>query len=108
MAPEPFSVALTPHRSEVVVAVRGALELSTCTELDDALRELRRSGCAEIVMDLTEVGFIDSAGLQSLLVLRNDAKRTGCRLTLVPPCAQGRRIFELTGTHGLFDWRATA
>jgi len=40
-----------------------------------------------------------------LLSLRNDAKRTGHALTLRSPTPGGRRIFELTGTRGLFDWR---
>ena len=40
-----------------------------------------------------------------LLSLRNDAKRNGHALTLVSPAPTVQRIFALTGTRGLFDWR---
>jgi hypothetical protein len=40
-----------------------------------------------------------------LLILRNDANRYQHALTLLPPAPPVRRIFELTGTHGLFDWQ---
>jgi hypothetical protein len=40
-----------------------------------------------------------------LLALRNDAKRNGHALTLVPPAPTVGRIFAITGTRGLFDWR---
>ena len=40
-----------------------------------------------------------------LLSLRNDAKRNRHELTLVAPPPPVRRIFEITGTRGLFRWR---
>jgi hypothetical protein len=40
-----------------------------------------------------------------LLSLRNDAKRNGHALTLLSPATTARRIFAVTGTRGLFDWR---
>jgi anti-anti-sigma factor len=57
------------------------------------------------VLDLTDVDFIDSTGLRVLLNIRNDAKRNDHVLTLVAPGPTARRIFEITGTRGLFEWR---
>jgi hypothetical protein len=37
-------------------------------------------------------------------MLRNDARRCGQRLTLVPGPPQVQRVFFLTGTRRLFDW----
>ena len=101
----PFSLSIVPNRSEVVVVPEGELDLACADELDGEVRELRRSGFDRVVIDLRGVEFMDSAGLQVLLSLRNDAKRDGHSLTLTPPPRRVERVFELTATRGLFDWR---
>ena len=65
----------------------------------------RSAGSTRIVLDLRLVDFIDSTGLRVLLTLRNDIKRNGHALLLVPPQPAVRRIFAITGTRGLFDWQ---
>ena len=97
--------ASTADSSEVVVTPTGELEMTTAPPLDDELRALRKRGCAHIVVDLRGVTFMDSAGLRVLLSLRNDARRDGFALTLVRGPREVHRVFELTATQGLFDWR---
>ena len=100
-----LSVDVVPDRRAVVVVVEGELDLASIDRVDREVRELRGVGFDQIVVDLRGVEFLDSAGLRLLLSLRNDAKRGGFRLELVrgPACVQ--RVFELTATGGLFDWR---
>jgi anti-sigma B factor antagonist len=103
---QPFVVSVLPDRERVVVALEGELDLSGIDALDVQVRELRRAGFDQLVLDLRRLQFIDSAGLRTLLSFRNDAKRDGHHLTLRagPPGVQ--RVFEVTGTRGLFDWLA--
>ena len=56
---------------------------------------------ATVVLDLTEVRFVDSAGLSSLLALRGHLSEQGGRLVFceVPP--RIRRMFELVGMYRL-------
>src|SRR5215203_4349707 len=100
----PFAISVVRGRDEVAVVPVGELDLATADELGREVRQVKAAGVAHIVLDLREVDFIDSTGLRMLLSLRNDAKCNGHRLTLRRPAAAGRRIFELTGTRGLFDW----
>ncbi len=102
---EPFSLAVVPDRDEVGVVMTGDLDVASADALDRKVRELQGSGFEQIVIDLRGVEFMDSAGLRVLLSLRNDAARAQHRLTLVsgPPAVQ--RVFDLTATRGLFDWR---
>ena len=93
------------NREEVAVAPVGALDLASADRLAEEVRQLRAAGATQIVLDLRQVDVIDSTGLRMLLSLRNDAKRNEHALTLVPPVTAARRIFEITGTRGLFDWR---
>ena len=102
---EQFSVGVVRDRDEVVVALTGELDLATADMLEREIRELRHSGCDHIVVDLRQLDFMDSAGLRVLISLRNTAKCVGHRLILVPGPRQVQRIFDLTATRGLFDWR---
>jgi anti-sigma B factor antagonist len=103
--PHEFSIAVHPDRREVVVAPSGELDLSCVDALDAEVRELRAAGFDRVVIDLRRLEFIDSSGLRILLSLRNDAERAGHELALVRGPRDVDRLFELTGTRGLFDWR---
>lgn len=103
--PQEFAVTVVPDRREVVVVPSGELDLSCADALHDEVRELRDAGFDVIVVDLRQLTFLDSTGLRVLLALQNDAKRTAHELKLVPGPREVQRIFELTGTRGLFDWR---
>lgn len=100
-----FCIAATPAGTEVVVALTGDLDLAYADELERALRKLRYAGFECVVLDLRGVEFIDSTGLRLLITQRNAARREGHCLILVPGPRQVQRIFDLTGTRGLFSWR---
>ena len=101
-----FCVSSLSDGREVVVAVHGELDLASAEVLESEVRKLRGAGFDGLVIDLCDVDFIDSAGLRLLIGLRNTAKRDGHRLSIVPGPSQVQRIFDLTATQGLFDWRA--
>jgi anti-anti-sigma factor len=90
---------------ETIVSPGGDLTFATAEALEQTVRQLRRDNVKSIVIDLRLVSFLDSRGLGVLIGLRNDARREHQDLTLVagPPAVQ--RIFGLTATQGLFDWR---
>jgi len=104
-AAQPFSVSVVPDRGEIVVVLTGELDLASADVLERDVRKLRLAGCDRVVVDLRQVEFMDSTGLRLLISLRNTAKREGHRLMVVPGPRQVQRIFDLTATRGLFDWR---
>lgn len=102
---EPFSLSVVPDRNEVGVVLTGDLDVGSADLLERKVRELQGSGFERIVIDLGGTEFMDSAGLRVLLALRNDAVRNHHNLTLVPGPPAVQRVFDLTATRGLFDWR---
>ncbi len=101
----PFDVSVVPARREVAVVPRGDLDLSTVEPVGREVRELREAGFEEVVLDLGCIDFIDLSGLRLLIALRSDAQRDGHILRLVPGRPEVQRIFELTATRTLFEWR---
>ena len=100
-----FRLTVRPARDEVHLLPCGDLDLATVERLEREVAELRSLGWRHLVVDLRGVGFLDSTALRHLLAMRNDARRGGEQLTLRPGPREVQRVFELTRTHGLFDWR---
>ncbi len=102
----PFCVRVLRERGEIVVAPAGELDIASADVLQREFCELHLTRADRVVLDLRGVDFIDSTGLRLLISLRNSAKRGGYGLIVAPGPARVQRVFELTGTRGLFDWRA--
>ncbi|MGK5447396.1 STAS domain-containing protein [Streptomyces radiopugnans] len=88
---------------------RGALVLRPCGEIDlhtaPALTEAAR-GVAEpwreMVVDLSGVSFMDSAGLHALIGLSQRCRARGGRLTVTGVREQPARLLDLTGLSEVF------
>jgi anti-anti-sigma factor len=96
--PQPFAVAVESQADGCArVAVCGEVDLLTAPALRAALdRELSRR--PRVVLDLSQVAFIDSSGLRAILLAQRDARPSGATLQLhstLPPNV--RRLFELVG-----------
>ena len=84
------------------VAVCGELDLAAVEELDAILEAEIRDSEGALVIDLTEVGFIDSSGLGALLRARALLGREDRALAVVCPHGPVRRVFELSGVSEVF------
>jgi anti-anti-sigma factor len=91
----------SPSAGAVRVQVRGDLDLSTSPELGDALLRELTDGKA-VVLDLSEVTFIDSTGLNALFRALGACKSNGGALALSPNLpAQVSRVFQISGLDAL-------
>lgn len=95
----------------VVLTLGGEVDLHTAPELRGLLGAAIDDGCRELVVDLTEVTFIDSMTLGVLLgALKRLRQRSG-DLKIVISDPSLRRIFEITlldSVFALFDSRQAA
>jgi anti-sigma B factor antagonist len=101
----PFALSVTQSDGKLTLVVVGELDLESAEKLKHDVTELRPAGTTEIVLDLRQLDFIDSSGLRALLALRDESRGNGNALTLIPPAPTVRRVFEITGTSDLFEWR---
>ncbi|MFJ3206143.1 STAS domain-containing protein [Streptomyces sp. NPDC086989] len=91
-------------RRQVVVNVGGEMDIDRAPMLRAALHAAitQEGGSAEIVVDLTELSFCDSAGLNAFISARRTAGEYGRRISLRNPQPQFRRLLALTGAEDLF------
>ena len=84
-----------------VVQVSGELDIATAPQLSDHLIALIRDG-HRIVVELTEVEFMDSSGLEVLLRCHRAAECAGTGLILRRPSRRVVRLLELSGLTSYF------
>jgi anti-anti-sigma factor len=86
-----------------VVSFNG--ELDIWKERDVEARFSSVDGSAPVVVDLSDVRYLDSAFLSALVRLRR--RLPSCSITLVVGTPSVRRILELTDMHRLFAIEGT-
>ena len=84
------------------VAVHGELDLAVAPAFEAELDAAIRDSVGAFVVDLCEVEFISSAGLNVLLRARALLGREERALAVVCPFGPVRRVFELSGSSELF------
>lgn len=89
---------------ETYVRLTGELDLVTAPHLRGCLDELLTGPPSELVVDLRQVSFIDSAGLAVLAAARAAAAKTGRSLKLVRGQSQVERVFAISGLEQHFEF----
>jgi anti-anti-sigma factor len=74
----------------------GELDLGSAADVLDAMRPVVCES-SELVLDLSGLTFMDSAGLHLILRLRDLCRRFSCRMSITSANGQVRRLLELTG-----------
>ncbi len=85
------------ERSLMTVTLDGRLDALEAAPLRAILTDAIIDGQIDIIIDLSNVEFVDSAGLAALVKAMKDARRAGGDVRLVSPkAADAVRVFELT------------
>jgi anti-anti-sigma factor len=93
---EILSVTTTVSGGRHVVTPHGELDVATAPPLKAHLQPLLE-GQAEIVMDLSELSFMDSSGIALLVATARAAADLGARLEVRDPSPPVLRVLELCG-----------
>lgn len=105
-SPQPFTgtfgvIQSQPDERTSVVALEGELDLDRAPSLKWALLDALDAGCKQLVVDLSQVRFMDSTALSVLLAV-NKSLDAGARMAIVCVNANVLKIFELSGMDGVF------
>ncbi len=80
-----------------VVSLIGSMDALTSEKISDSLNELIDTGEKNIVLDITEVDFMSSAGLRTILVALKATRRIGGDLCLAGAQTRPARFLKLSG-----------
>jgi len=93
------------HQDEVQVIslFRIISDLDNRAILDEINRSLQ-NGCRSVVVDLSSLEYMDSTGLNLLLVLWRHVRHFGVPLRLTEPQPAVKRLLEVTRLLPIFDF----
>lgn len=102
-----FDIVVVRTGRAAVVQVRGELDLSTAPRLDERLVSLADEGVLDVTLDLADLDFIDSSGLQTLVDGLERLREQGGDLGLRASKPSTLRVLEITGLTRVFRLDAT-
>lgn len=100
-----FEVATRPLRGAdevLVIALSGYLDAHTVADFDKRTEEIMAAGTHRIVLDLSQLNYISSAGIGALMGLSQRLKKRGGDLVLLQPTAKVHKILDLLGFSRIF------
>lgn len=92
---QPFRVEVERRGTALVVRPAGELDLATVDELRLVIDEAGPTPA--LVVDLTELEFLDTSGLRFLLKMQADAAAAGSELKLVRGSSEVERLLTVAG-----------
>lgn len=100
---QPFSVTVSSDGDKATVALRGELDLSGVDRARQAIEEAESAEAQLLVLDMSELEFIDSTGLEVMLRAARRAHDSGRRLVVARPSRYVRRLLEMTAIDQSLD-----
>jgi anti-sigma B factor antagonist len=100
---QPFSVTVSTNGDRATVALRGELDLSGVDRAREAVERAEAGDATLLVLDLSELDFIDSTGLEVVLRAARRAHESGRRLIVQRPSRYVRRLLEMTAIDQSLD-----
>ncbi|MBO1330250.1 STAS domain-containing protein [Streptomyces sp. VRA16 Mangrove soil] len=92
-----FGCRVRGTRGRRVIELWGELDILAVEQMSERLLSLMGRGSTDLVLDLSQVSFIDCRGLSMLCAVRVRVQQGDGRLTLVSDKPQFRRLLRLTG-----------
>ena len=92
-----FDVSTAVVGSEATVTVRGEVDVYTAPRLRESLYQAVADGIPKVVLDLTDMTFIDSTGLGVIVGTLKRLREGGGDLVLRSPSRSTRKVLEITG-----------
>jgi stage II sporulation protein AA (anti-sigma F factor antagonist) len=103
MPPPSFEIDVEDDGTLAVLRLRGELDLATRPVVQEAV-ERHGPGRKALVVDLSQLDFMDSSGLNLIIELQGREDGTG--VAFVAPDERVGRLLEMTGVRPTLTWVA--
>ena len=100
-----FTIDETAGESGVELDLAGDLDMSATFALEPVLDRLIAANPREIVLDLGNVGFVDSSGLGLLVATHERAARADVDMAITGAGPEIQRVFAIAGLDGVLPVR---
>jgi anti-sigma B factor antagonist len=102
-----LSITRANHGERIVMHLGGEIDVYTAPLVREKLDEQIHGGNTDLVVDLTNVSFLDSTGLGVLVGRLKLARTRGGHLRLVGADERVLKVFSITGLDKVFEIHRT-
>lgn len=102
-----LALTVSDEAGHTIVGVAGELDVYTAPDLEESLAGLISDGRFQLVVDLSEVSFMDSTGLGLLIKALKWTREKSGSLDVVVATEKVRKVFTITGLEGVIPLHDT-
>jgi anti-sigma B factor antagonist len=100
-----LGISLQGRADRRTLVLTGEMDLATASALEGAVIRLCREGIKQLVLDLSQLEFMDGSGLHAVSAARDTCRQSGCELRIVPGRKELHRLFTMSGLDGRLPFR---
>ena len=93
---EILEVTTQDSGGQVTVSLKGELDLSSVGKVEEALKRVEADGPSLLILDLSQLSFLDSTGLRAVVTADERAREDVRRLVVVRGPVAVQRVFSIT------------
>lgn len=90
---------------DISVKLKGDLDISTCGPIRDELLKTYENKKANIIIDASELEFLDSTGLGALIMVYNKLKEDEKKISIYNVKPHINKLFKITQMDKIFEIR---
>ena len=92
-----LEIAFKNEKGKTIAAVNGRLDAMSAPEFEKSVLEQVESGTDNLIVDLSQVDYISSAGLRSILVIAKKLRSKAGELAVAGLKDTVKEVFEISG-----------
>jgi anti-sigma B factor antagonist len=102
MSESELNISVETHKRAAVVTVNGRIDSSNAAQLDNTLKQTLEEN-NNIVVELSGVEYMSSAGLRAIVAALREAKKKRGDVRIAAPSERVTEVFSLAGLTALFS-----
>lgn len=101
-----MNVDITTNENMTIISIEGSIDSKTAGELQSKIMG-KVSETDKVILDLTKVDFVSSAGLRLLLMIYRQIKSKNGKIILVGVSDEIKDVMAMTGFINFFEFSQT-
>ena len=101
----PLSIESTDNAH--IIALQGQINSANAATVETEVLAVLQKGAKNVLLNMTELSYISSAGLRVVLVLAKRLKQAGGKLVIYGMQAHVREVFDISGFLAILNVTAT-
>ncbi len=96
-------ISISEMRRVILVEVNGRVDSTNATKLGESLNEQIDAGHNQLVLDLSSVDYMSSAGLREMVAAAKKVRGSNGDLRIASPSSRVKEVLELAGLNMIFQ-----